>query len=409
VTGDRSVTLVTIAATLLVACAPSHPPRTDPIATSASLSMRLAPAARVLDSAIAAGAAPGAVLAVSVNGERFVHSVGQLAVDDRRPPDGRTLYDMASLTKVVALTTLAMMAVAEKRLDLDTPVVHYLPDFAAGRGAKSAVTVRNLLLHDAGLPPDPVPPLWKGSHDRSAAIKTALAASLDTVPGAHYVYSDISAIALAAILEKLYHQRLDKLFAERVAHPLGLTRMRFLPPRGWRDEIAATEVEAVPFHDSTTALRGEVHDENAWWLGGVSGHAGLFSDAEDALRFGEWALAGSVGRMVEGPLQPPVQFRTWTLRQDQPAGSSRALGWDTPSGISSAGTLMSARSFGHTGFTGTSIWIDPEHDIVIVLLTNRVNPTRTTPRFGQIRGVVADAVMRSLFPDVQPRDSARRR
>ncbi|MGH7524242.1 MAG: serine hydrolase, partial [Gemmatimonadales bacterium] len=149
--------------------------------------------------------------------------------------------------------------------------------------------------------------------------------------------------------------------------------------------------------------------ENAWWLDGVSGHAGLFSDADDVLRFSEWALAGSLGRHVDGTLQPPPEFVTWTIRQDQPTGSSRAIGWDTPSEVSSAGAYMSARSFGHTGFTGTSIWIDPTRDLVIVLLTNRVNPTRNTPKFGQIRGVVADAVMRSLFPDAPPREGARMR
>ena len=370
--------------------------------------MRLEPAARVLDSAIAAGAAPGAVLAVSVRGERFVHSVGQLAVDDARPPDGRTLYDMASLTKVVALTTLTMMAVDEGKLAIDTPVVHYLPEFARGTGAKTLVTVRDLLLHDSGLPPDPVPPLWKGSHNRSDAIRTALGQSLDTFPGVKFVYSDLSAITLAAILERLYHTRLDKLFAAKVTRPLHLPRMRFLPPTGWRDEIAPTEIEAVPFHDST-ALRGQVHDENAWWLGGVSGHAGLFSDAEDALRFGEWALAGALGRAIGAAVQPPPEFVTWTLRQDHPLGSSRALGWDTPSGVSSAGSFMSSRSFGHTGFTGTSIWIDPTHDIVIVLLTNRVNPTRNTPKFGAIRSAVADAVMQNLFPGIAPREGSRLR
>jgi CubicO group peptidase (beta-lactamase class C family) len=392
--------------TIGIACAPASPPRTDPLPLSAALSMRLEAAARVLDSAIAAGASPGAVLAVSVHGERFVHSAGQLAVDNGRPPDGSTMYDMASLTKVVALTTLTMMAVEEKKIALDSPVVHYLPQFAKGRGAKSQVTVRNLLLHDAGLPPDPVPPLWKGSHNRRAAIDRALAADLDTVPGARYVYSDISAITLAAILEKVYHTRLDHLFALRVADDLGLTRMRFLPPKGWRDEIAPTEIEAAAPNRGATALRGTVHDENAWWLGGVSGHAGLFSDAYDALRFGEWALDGALGRGRQGfdVLQPLPEFATWTVRQDQPLGSSRALGWDTPSGkASSAGQYMSARSFGHTGYTGTSIWIDPGREVVIVLLTNRVNPTRNTPRFGQIRGLVADAVMRSLFPDAAPR------
>ena len=122
-----------------------------------------------------------------------------------------------------------------------------------------------------------------------------------------------------------------------------------------------------------------------------------------------WIVSGSLRRKVSGTLQPPPEFVTWTLKQDQPLGSSRALGWDTPSAVSSAGTIMSARSFGHTGFTGTSIWIDPEREIVIVLLTNRVNPTRDTPKFGQIRAVVADAVMRSIFPDAAPRDGSRRR
>jgi len=395
---------VTIAAafTAITACVRFALPRTDPIPVNAALSMQLEPAARTLDSAVAAGAAPGAVLAVSLGGRHFEHSIGQLAVDDPRPPDGRTLYDVASLTKVISLTTLAMMAVHEHRIELDSPVVHYLPEFARGSGEKSRVLVRDLLLHDSGLPPDPVPPLWKHQGSRRAALEEALAANLDTVPGARMVYSDLSAITLGAILEERYHERLDALLAERVARPLGFTRMRYLPPREWRDEIASTEIEAVPGRP-TTALRGEVHDENAWRLDGVSGHAGLFSDADDLLRFGEWVLAGATGRTYPGALQPPAELATWTLRQNQPEGSSRALGWDTPSDSSSAGHFMSARSFGHTGYTGTSIWIDPTRDIVIVLLTNRVNPTRDTPKFGMLRGVVADAVMISLFPDAQPR------
>jgi CubicO group peptidase (beta-lactamase class C family) len=380
------------------ACTHVALPRTSPIPLDAALSMQLEPAARTLDSAIAAGAAPGAVLAVSLGGRHFEHAIGQLAVDDPRPPDGRTIYDMASLTKVVALTTLAMMAVHEHRIELDTPVVRYVPEFARGAGEKSRVVVRDLLLHDSGLPPDPVPPLWQHQGSREAAIAEALGASLDTVPGARFVYSDLSAMTLGAILERQYHERLDALFASRVAAPLGFTRMRYLPPREWRDEIASTEIEAVPGRP-TTALRGEVHDENAWRLGGVSGHAGLFSDADDLLRFGEWVLAGATGRQYAGALQPPSELATWTLRQNQPEGSSRALGWDTPSENSSAGHYMSAQSFGHTGYTGTSIWVDPTRDLVIVLLTNRVNPTRDTPKFGMLRSVVADAVMLSLFPD----------
>ncbi|MEO5825841.1 MAG: serine hydrolase domain-containing protein [Gemmatimonadales bacterium] len=373
------------------------PPSSTPITISAPLAARLAPAARAVDSAVTAGAFPGAVLAVSIRGERYIYGTGRLAQDDATRPDGQAVYDMASLTKVVALTTLAMMAVDDGRLDLDAPVVRYLPRFAAGRGAKDRVTVRDLLLHDSGMPAHR--PLWLQARGRSGAIHVALISDLDTVPGSRMVYSDLGAITLATILESLYAKRIDKLFAERVAGPLGLARTRYLPPASWRSVIAPTEQD--PWRGRM--LRGEVHDENASRLDGASGHAGLFSDAEDVLRFSEWAMAGSKGETVDGAPRPPKGFATWTLRQDHPAGSSRGLGWDTPSGISSSGTIMSERSFGHTGFTGTSIWVDPTRDVVIVLLTNRVHPTRNTPQFGQIRGVVADAVMRALFPDAPPR------
>ncbi len=387
---------------LTTACARVELPRSIPISLDAGLSAQLEPAARTLDSAIAAGAAPGAVLAVSLGGRHFEHAIGQIAVDDPRPPDGRTIYDMASLTKVIAITTLAMMAVEDGKLALDSPVVRYLQEFTRGTGEKSRVRVRELLLHDAGLPPDPVPPLWQHRGSRRDALTRALGANLDTVPGARFVYSDLSYITLATILERQYGKHVDALFAERVGAPLGFTRMRYLPPREWRGEIASTEIENIPGRP-TVALRGDVHDENAWRLGGVSGHAGLFSDADDLLRFGEWVLAGSLGRSVPGALQPPRELATWTVRQNEPEGSSRALGWDTPSENSSAGSYMSARSFGHTGYTGTSIWVDPTRDLVIVLLTNRVNPTRDTPKFGMLRAVVADAVVRALFPDALPR------
>lgn len=383
-------------ALLLSACA-SGPPGTAPLPTNAALAARLAPAAAVLDSAIAAGAAPGAVLAVSIRGERFVHGTGHLGIDDPRRPDGETLYDMASLTKVIVLTTLAMMAVEEGRLDLDAPVVHYLPEFARGSGAKGAVRVRDLLLHDSGLPAGR--PLWLETLVRKGGILRTVTTDLATPPGTRMVYSDLGAITLTAIIEELYHERIDALFARRVTGPMQLTRMRYLPPKGWRGDIAPTERD--PWRGRI--LRGEVHDENTARLGGVSGHAGLFSSAEDLLRFGEWALDGALGRSHSGIPPVPRQFQSWTLRQDQPAGSSRGLGWDTPSGISSAGAFMSARSFGHTGFTGTSIWVDPQREVVIVLLTNRVHPTRNTPAFGLIRAVVADGVMRAAFPAIQPR------
>lgn len=397
----RSLRLAAVTLALALAACASHPPRTAPLPVSAPLAVRLAPVQGVLDSAIAAGAAPGAVLAVSVGGERFVYGTGRLGIGDDHRPDGSTMYDMASLTKVIVLTTVAMQAVEEGRLNLDAPVISYLPDFARGTGEKSRVTVRDLLLHDSGLPAHR--PLWKETFNRKGAILRTITSDLVTPPGTEMAYSDLGAITLTTIIEKLYGKRIDALFAERVSGPLGLHRMRYLPPKGWRSEIAPTENDPWRGH----ILRGEVHDENAGRLGGVSGHAGLFASAEDLLRFGEWALAGSLGRLAPGvAVKPPHEFATWTVSQDTPKGSSRGLGWDTPSGLSSSGTIMSARSFGHTGFTGTSIWIDPTRDLVIVLLTNRVHPTRDTPRFGLIRPTVADAVMRALFPGAPPREPA---
>ena len=396
----RRRTLLRTAPLLLLAACASHPPKSSPLPISATLTTRLAPAQRVLDSAITAGAAPGAVLAVSVKGERFVYGTGQLGVGDPARPTGSTLYDMASLTKVIVLTTLSMQAVDEGKLDLDALVAQYLPDFARGTGEKLRVTVRDLLLHDSGLPAHRR--LWQETLVRNGAILRTITSDLEAPPGARMVYSDLGAITLTAILEKLYGARVDQLFARKVGGPLGFHRMRYLPPKGWRGEIAPTENDPWRGH----ILRGEVHDENAGRLDGVSGHAGLFASAEDLLRFGEWALAGSRARSVPGALQPPREFATWTVSQNHPTGSSRGLGWDTPSGESSAGSIMSARSFGHTGFTGTSVWVDPTREVVIVLLTNRVNPTRDTPKFGLIRPTVADAVMRALFPEEPPREPA---
>ncbi len=380
-----------------LACAGGPPPGAT-LPVSQPLAARLAPVTHLLDSMITAGAAPGAVLAVSVAGDRFIYGTGRLGLDDPTRPDHETLYDMASLTKVVALTTVAMMAVDEGLLSLDRPVVEYLPDFGRGLGNKRAVTVRDLLLHDSGLPAHRR--LWEETVVREGAILRSVTSDLRAEPGEEMVYSDIGIITLTAILEKLYGERFDRIFAEKVAVPLGMSRTRYLPPRSWRSEIAPTEDDPWRGH----VLRGEVHDENTARLGGVSGHAGLFSTADDVLRFTEWALAGARGERVDGPLQPPRHFADWTVAQDKPAGSSRGLGWDTPSGRSSSGTIMSARSFGHTGYTGTSIWIDPPRRTIIILLTNRVHPTRVTPQFTPVRPRVADAVMKALFPDAEPRD-----
>jgi CubicO group peptidase (beta-lactamase class C family) len=344
----------------------------------------LNPITRLIDSAIAARAATGAVLAVSWRGQRFVYGAGKLALDDPTRPNGHTIYDLASLTKVVATTTLALQAVEEGKLDLDQPVSRYLPAFR-GPG-KERVTVRHLLTHSSGLRADS--PLWRLTPDADSALGFVNALPLDTAPGVRMVYSDMGAIVLGEVVERVLGGRLDRLVEQRITRPLRMGSTGFRPRE--IERVAATENDTVW---RKRIVRGEVHDEKAAWLHGVAGHAGLFGSALDLLGFGEWLLS-----RVQGGSGLAREF---VRRQEVVPGSSRALGWDTPSPGSSAGTRLGPGSWGHTGFTGTSMWTDPERGLVIVLLSNRVNPTRNNPRIGPFRIAVADAVVRLLAPEMQ--------
>jgi CubicO group peptidase (beta-lactamase class C family) len=369
--------------------------------------VRLKPVTTFLDSVVAAGAAPGAVLAITRDGERFVYGSGQLGADQPGAPGAATIYDLASLTKVIGLVTAAMLAVTEERLELDAAVQRYVPTFA-GAG-KDGVTVRMLLAHASGLPA--WRPLFLEAGSRAEAFALVDTTPLVSAPGTVEVYSDLGAIVLTQVLEAIYHQRLDSLLQQRVFEPLGMSSTGYLPAPDLRDRIAPTEMD--PWRGRV--LRGEVQDENAAMMDGVSGHAGLFGSAEDLLTFAEWMLEQSDGRTdgqaVRRPPSPtdrsdrptvrPAVIREFTRRQNLVPGSSRALGWDTPSTGGSGGSRLSPRSFGHTGFTGTSLWIDPEHRLAIVLLSNRVNPTRNNPRWAPLRGRIADLVMTTLFEDAQ--------
>lgn len=352
------------------------------------------PLARLADSAVTDSAAPGLVVAVSARGTRWYYGAGQLAWNDPTHPGPSTVYDLASLTKVVGLTTAAMLAVDDGRLDLDAPLDRYLPGAAAG----PIVTIRQLLTHTSGLPP--FRRLWLESPGRDSALALVMATVPDTAPGARTVYSDIGAMLLGKAVERIYGERLDTLLSGRVFTPLGMRSTRFLPPGEWIGRIAPTEADAW----RGRIVRGEVHDENAHWLGGVSGHAGLFGSAEDLLAFGEWLLSGlgpapgSNGPSVQSGPRPPASLPMFVQRQNLVPGSSRALGWDTPSEGSSAGTVLSPDSFGHTGFTGTSVWIDPGRGLVVVLLSNRVHPTRENLRLGRLRPLVADMAGRLVAP-----------
>jgi serine-type D-Ala-D-Ala carboxypeptidase len=373
------------------------------------------PVMAFIDSAVAAGAAPGAVVAVTYEGTRFVYGTGRLGQDDATRPGGGTIYDLASLTKVVGLTTAAMLAISDGKLDLDAPVQRYVPSFA-GPG-KERVTIRMLLTHTGGLPA--WRPLFREVSTRQEALALADSTPLASIPGTAEAYSDLGVIVLTQVIEALYHQRLDCLLEQRVFQPLLMTSTRYLPPASWRDRIAPTELD--PWRGKV--LRGEVHDENAALMDGVSGHAGLFGSAEDLLTFAEWVLeradgwtggqadrrtGGQTRKCDERSTRPPVRLsirpaviRDFTRRQNLVPGSSRALGWDTPTPAGSGGTMLSPSSFGHTGFTGTSLWVDPEHHVAIVLLSNRVNPTRDNPRWAPVRARIADLVMTTLLEDAR--------
>ncbi|HEY9014977.1 MAG TPA: serine hydrolase domain-containing protein, partial [Gemmatimonadales bacterium] len=363
------------------------------------------PVMSYLDSVVAAGAAPGAVLGVTYRGERFVYGTGGLETGDTVRPGDSTVYDLASLTKVVALTPALMLAVGDGKVALDDPVQHYIPAFAGPD--KEQVTVRMLLAHASGLPA--WRPLFREVTTRAAAFALADSTPLAARPGTESVYSDLGAIVLTQLVETVYGQRIDSLVEQRLFTPLGLTSLRYLPPPSWRERIAPTEMD--PWRGRM--LRGEVHDENAAIMDGVSGHAGLFGSVDDLLTFAEWMLAQASGRSggqsvgrsgasdrdhrpPDRPTVRPAVFAEFTQRQ---LNSDRALGWDMPSEGGSAGHLLSPSSIGHTGFTGTSLWIDPQHDVAIVLLSNRVHPTRNNPRWAPVRAAVSDLVMTTLFED----------
>jgi len=348
---------------------------------------------RELDS-LAAGAladsmSPGLAIAVGRWG-RVVHMRGYGRLDwpaESPAVDSTTPYDLASLTKVIATTTLAMMLEEEGQLDLDRTVASYLvPQF--GAPDKAGITVRMLLTHTGGL--EAGAPLYRQeARGREAYLAQIEQRPLRGAPGAHMVYSDWDMVLLQAVIERITGQPLDSLFAARVAGPLGLRETVFRPDATLRPRIAPTAVDTA----RGGLLQGVVHDGNAWAIGGVSGHAGLFGSARDLARVAQLLLAN--GTYGGTRLLRSATVARWTTVQDDL--SSRALGWDSPSGESSAGRYASPRAFGHTGFTGTSMWMDPERGLFIVILANRVHSRGTSDRHVRLRRDVGDAVLRAVL------------
>jgi CubicO group peptidase (beta-lactamase class C family) len=353
----------------------------------------------ILDRGVADSAFPGAIAVIGTHaGPLVTVSAGHLDWSPSPVPDVNTLWDLASLTKVVGMTSAMMQLVESGKVNLDAPVQRYLPEWTGSN--KNRVTVRDLITHRSGLPA--FKQYFKLNVSPDSTLALFFATPLDTVPRVRMVYSDIGAILLGKIIERVTGETLDGYLGRHVFQPLGMldTRYRPLQDSGLLARIAPTEND--PWRGRH--LRGEVHDENAAALGGVSAHAGLFSTAHDLDRLARAYLNGGV--IGNGRLAQASTIRQFTTVQDS-AFSSRALGWDTPSENSSAGHFIKRPAFGHTGFTGTSLWIAPQHDLYVILLTNRVNPTREHTKIGPVRVAVADAAMRALHPDVVARLEAR--
>jgi len=348
----------------------------------------------VVKKAIADSAFPAAVLLVAKDG--FIVYNKAFGTYDYSPYsrqiDVGTIFDLASVSKVIGTTSAVMRLYDEKRLDLDDPVVKYLPKF--GQNGKEKITIRNLLLHNSGLPA--LKKFYETCTSAEQLLDSLYASPLIYETGDSTIYSDLGLIALGKVIESIAGTTLDRYLANKFFKPLHMENTMYNPPE-WRwDHIAPTEIDTV-WRKQKTAVRGRVHDENASVLGGVSGHAGLFSTASDLARMMQMLMNGGTygGRRYLNE----ETVRMFTRRQSD--RSTRALGWDTKSlhGYSSAGSLFSSSSFGHTGFTGTSIWADPERNLFVIFLTNRVYPKRENTKILKVRPAVHDAVIEALKAD----------
>jgi serine-type D-Ala-D-Ala carboxypeptidase len=382
--------LATLSA-LAIAFAPSDGLPARPAASVGMSAERLETIDRIVRRGITAGGYPGASVVVGRNGysvfEKGYGRLGWTTGSAAVVPD-ESIYDLASLTKVVGTATAAMILYDEGRLELDAPVSKYLPAFSGG--AKDVVTVRQLLTHTSGLPAGR--DLRRLASSTWEARQLVIGTPLTCNPGRCQVYSDLGADVLGFTVEAIAGQGLDAFLDERVFTPLGMSDTHFRPEPAMRDRIAPTEVSSPRGY----ALQGEVHDENAWALGGVAGHAGLFSTAADLSLFAQMMLnRGTLNGVRIVSDSAVTRFTTRT-------SGTRALGWDTSDRDGTAGVHMGEHAYGHTGFTGTSIWIDPDRDLFVILLTNRVHAARArrpAKVIADVRADLADAAVLSVVED----------
>src|ERR1700719_130920 len=331
---------------------------------------------KIVKTALEEAVAPGVAIAVGRNGH-IAYMKGYGNIDWNKPGspavDSNTLYDLASLTKVIATTTLAMILEEGGQLDINRTVVSYLPEFNSPE--KAQITVKQILTHSGGL--EAGANIYATVRGRKQYLYQINARPLEYTPGSSMIYSDWDMILLQLVMERITGKTLDVLANEKIFKPLGMIDTQFQPPIALRPRIAPTQVDDA----RGGLLWGTVHDENAWAMGGVAGHAGLFSTAKDLALFSMMILNGGEGANGVRIVKPPTIAR-WTARRGKE--SSRTVGWDSPEGGSSAGQFFSPWSFGHTGFTGTSIWIDPEKDLFVVVVTNAYR-THANPDNDEIR------------------------
>lgn len=385
--------LVLLLAALAIAAADmtatSGLPEREPAAVGMS-SARLSTIDRVVQRGVDAGGYPGASVVVGRKGYSVLsRGFGALDWSGRtRVSSQESIYDLASLTKVVATTTAIMVLYDAGKVDIDAPVSRYLPDFSGG--LRDQVTVRHLLTHRAGLPAGRE--LWRISKTPAEARAAVLASPIQCAPGNCYEYSDLGADLLGFVAEAASGQKLDTFLERTVFAKLGMSDTHFRPDAMSAGRTAPTEIAPPRGYP----LRGEVHDENAYALGGVAGHAGLFSTAEDLSVFAQMLLDGGVYNGVRVVSDSAVALFT------KRAAGHRALGWDTCDGGAGCGQYMSERAFGHTGFTGTSLWIDPDRQMFVILLTNRVHAARArrpSKVIADVRNDLADAAVLAVMDD----------
>ena len=341
----------------------------------------------ILEKAIAARAFPACSLAVTFRGELVAHkALGRFTYDPASPEiTTASLFDLASLTKVLATTTMAMILYERGLLDLEAPVTAIVPEFADDDVRRREITLHMLLAHSSGLPA--YEKLFLRAQSREDLLQAAFTTPLAAAPGARAEYSDIGFIILGVALERLADESLDTFCQREIFGPLGMTHTTFNPANALKDSIPPTADDRSFRH---RIIQGEVQDENASVLGGIAGHAGLFSTAEDLAIFAHAMLNGG------HPILRSSTIELFSCRESAPEGTSRALGWDTPAAPSQSGKYFSSRSFGHLGYTGTSLWIDPDRQLSIILLTNRTWPDCQNQAIKQVRPAFHDAVMEAL-------------